>query len=188
MTSKILVMSASLRSGSFNSILATLAGNQLKRQGAIVTEVNLREYALPIFDAAIEAQGIPSAALALHEQFCGHDGIFIASPEYNAFPPPLLLNVLDWLSRVRHNEGGTAEAFERPAFALGSASPSPMGGYRGLVALRHKLELGLGANVLADMVAVPAAYDAFEADGSFKSGANHDKLTRVMARLLAATL
>lgn len=186
MSTKILVTSGSLRPGSSNTQLALLAARQLEAKGAAVTLVDLGDYALPIYDARIQAQGIPAPAAALHELFATHNGVFITSPEYNAFPSPLLLNALDWLSRVKHNEGGTVAAFGRPAFAIGAASPGGFGGYRGAVALRQKLELGLGAHVLPTMVCVSSAYQAFDADGNFVSKQNSDLLAKVASDLVLA--
>lgn len=166
MVAKILVFAGSARVGSFNGKLAQAAASRIEARGASTTRIELRGYPLPLYDSAIQDEGFPEPVVELHRLFSSHDGIFIASPEYNSFPSPLLLNVLDWVSRVRHYEGGTAEAFERPVFAIGSASPGPLGGYRGLTALRQKLELGLGATVMPAMVAVGTAHEALDADGN----------------------
>lgn len=158
------------------------------RSGALVTRLDFDEYPLPQFDARIEAAGIPEPALALHKKFSSHDGIFITSPEYNSFPPPLLLNVLDWLSRIRHYEGGMVEAFERPVFAISSASHGPLGGYRGLTVLRQKLELGLGAMVMPAMAAVGSAHEAVDADGNLKlNERNKMMLDKAISQLIATT-
>ncbi|MDF0491439.1 NAD(P)H-dependent oxidoreductase [Sphingomonas sp. H39-1-10] len=156
----ILVLAASLRTGSFNRQLADLVGRRLEEAGANVTRLEPGDYALPIYDADLENRaGVPSAALALHEQFRSHQGIFIASPEYNASASPLLINLLAWVSRVS-DHGGMAAAFGAPVFALGSASPGGFGGYRGLMALRNSLELQLGARVLPTMVSVSSVKSA----------------------------
>lgn len=184
---KILVFAGSVRQGSFNGKLAEAAAKSIEAQGASVTRLDLGEYPLSLYDAEIEAAGIPEPVLALHEQFSSHDGVFIASPEYNSFPSPLLLNVLDWLSRVRHYEGGMVEAFERPVYAISSASPGPLGGYRGLMALRQKLELGLGATVLPAMAAVGTAHEALDADGNLLlNDWNRAMLDKAVGQLIAA--
>ena len=67
---------------------------------------------MPLYAAEIEAEGVPDSVHSLYAQFATHEGIFIATPEYNAFPSSLLLNALDWMSRVRHHDGGMVEAFE----------------------------------------------------------------------------
>lgn len=183
---KILILSGSLRPDSSTTKLATLAARELEARGAAVTLPNLDDYALPVYDARIQDMGMPAAAEALHDLFRSHDGVFIATPEYNAFPSPLLLNTFDWVSRVKHFEGGTAAAFGRSPFAIGAVSPGAFGGYRGAVALRQKLELGLGAHVLPAMACVPHVYQAFDADGNFVAQQNTDLLSKVTSGLVAA--
>ena len=47
-------------------------------------------------------------------------------------------------------------------FAIGGASPGRAGGLRSLMALRQILELGCGALVIPEQVAVPSADSAFD--------------------------
>lgn len=185
-TTNILVLAASLRTGSFNRKLADLVGRRLEEAGANVTRLDPRDYALPIYDADLEKrEGVPTAALALHEQFRSHHGVFIASPEYNANASPLLVNILAWVSRVNEH-GGMAAAFGVPVFALGSASPGGFGGYRGLMALRNSLELQLGTRVLPTMVSVSTAHDAFDEAGDLKARFQSQMLARLVPQLIAA--
>lgn len=183
--SKILVLAGSLREGSYNQLLANAVVQALEQHSVQVASISLADYAMPIYDAAIEAEGIPETTVALHKIFAEHDGIFIVTPEYNSFPSPLLLNTLDWLSRVRHYEGGMQEAFERPVYAISAASPSPIGGYRALAALRQKLSLGLGALVIPAMAHIAAAYQAFDDAGGLV--AEHDRVAvaKVVEQMLA---
>jgi chromate reductase len=181
---KILVFSASLRKQSFNRRLSAVAASRLRAQSASVTELNLSEYLLPIYDAEIEERvGIPAAAKALHEQLRGHDAVFIASPEYNSSIPPLLANLLTWVSRVT-THGGMASAFGRPVFAIGSASPGGLGGYRSLMALRQMLEIGFFAKVIPAMVSVAAATEAFDAAGDLINVRSSEMLDHVVAELM----
>ncbi|EFH12401.1 NADPH-dependent FMN reductase [Pseudoroseomonas cervicalis] len=182
----ILVFAASLRAGSLNRQLAHSAAAALREQGAAVTLLDLKEYPLPIYDGDLEQSGgIPQPAQALHAQLAGHRGVFIASPEYNAGLTPLLVNALSWVSRVKE-AGGQGAAFGTPVYALGSASPGGFGGYRGLIALRHTLELGLGARVLPAMVAVPAAHQAFDATGALTAPGPLKALHQLAETLVAA--
>lgn len=185
MQTKIMVLSGSLRPGSFNSTLCEAFAREAENAGALVTRCSLANFAVPIYDAEIEEAGIPQAILDLHALFSAQNGIFIATPEYNSFPSPLILNALDWMSRVRHYEGGMEEAFETPLFAIGAASPSPVGGYRALTAFRQKLSLGLRAFVIPAMVAVAAAYKAFDETGNLVAEHDQKALRRVVQQLLA---
>jgi len=183
---RILVFSGSIRTGSFSVMLAALAGEALADAGAAVTALSLRDYPLSIYDGDREtADGVPELAQRLHGLFAGHGGIFIAAPEYNAGVTPLLKNTIDWISRVRDN-GGQAAAFGRPVFALGAASPGALGGYRGLIALRQSLELGLQARVLPQMATVPGAMQAFTAEGRLKDERTAGILRTVAGKLVDA--
>lgn len=183
---KLLVFAASLRAGSFNRQLAQNAAQEFTRQGAEVTLLDLKEYALPIYDGDLEQSGgIPLPARELHGVLRAHQGVFIASPEYNAGLTPLLVNLLSWVSRVKE-EGGQGAAFGTPVYALGSASPGGFGGYRGLIALRHTLELGLAAHVLPQMLSVPGAPQAFDAEGQLTAPGPRQMLEQLAAKLIAA--
>lgn len=82
----------------------------------------------------------------------------IASPEYNASMPGVLKNSIDWVSRF------SPQPFSERHGLLMSASPSMVGGNRGLWALRIPLE-HLGARVYPDMFSLAQAHRAFEGDG-----------------------
>jgi chromate reductase len=99
---KILVFAGSIRTGSFNARLAALAAKELALAGADVTRISLEDYPLPIYDGDDEAEsGVPDNAKKLKSMMAAHQGVFIASPEYNASVTPLLKNTIDWISRVR---------------------------------------------------------------------------------------
>jgi len=106
--------------------------------------------------------GQPANALALKQMIMAHHGVFIASPEYSASVTPLLKNAIDWVSRVRERGDPTYAAFKGRVFAIASASPGRAGGLRSLMALRQILELGCGAFVIPEQVAIPNADQAFD--------------------------
>ena len=183
MAARILVFAGSVRAGSHNQRLADLAARFLDECGASVTRLSLRDHPLPIYDGDDEAaHGLPENACRLHELFRTHQGVFIASPEYNAGVTPLLKNAIDWVSRVR-DKGGIAAAFGRPVFAIGAASPGGLGGYRGLLMLRQSLALGLGATVLPAMASVGNANEAFDHAGGLKNARAADSLKALTERL-----
>jgi chromate reductase, NAD(P)H dehydrogenase (quinone) len=160
---KILVMAGSLRTGSTNARLATLAAKELALAEAEVTRISLAEYPLPLFDADFATDaGPPRNAVRLKQTLTAHQGIFITSPEYSASVTPLLKNAIDWVSRVREHGEPYYAAFKGRVFALGSASPSSAGGLRSLIALRQILELGCGALVIPEQITVGRAEQAFD--------------------------
>ncbi|RYH27813.1 MAG: NADPH-dependent oxidoreductase, partial [Alcaligenaceae bacterium] len=125
---KFLAFSGSSRTGSFNVMLLRLATAEVVAAGGEVTTVDLRALALPIYDADLEAsEGVPPAVKALRAQMMAHDGLLIASPEYNGAMPALLKNVLDWCSRPVDGTDGLAP-YRGKTVALMAASLSPFGG------------------------------------------------------------
>ena len=160
---KILVIPGSLRTGSFNAKLAAVAAKELALAGAEVTRISLEDYPLPLFDADLAASsGLPPQAGQLKRMLMAHQGVFISSPEYSASVTPLLKNTIDWISRVRDPGEPTYAAFKSRVFAVGAAANSGNGGVRSLMALRQILELGCGALVIPEQIAVPRAEQAFD--------------------------
>jgi NAD(P)H-dependent FMN reductase len=115
---------------------------------------------------------------------CAHQGVFITSPEYNGSVPPTLKNAIDWVSQVRERGEPAYAAFRGRVFALGAASPESHGGVRGLMALRQILELGCGAMVLPEQIAVPQADDAFDELDNLSQATLANQLRAQLARLV----
>ena len=160
---RILVIPGSLRAKSYNVRLAALASKQLTLADADVTRISLVDYPLPIYDAdTAEESGPPHNAFRLKQLMSAHQGIFIASPEYNASLTPLIKNTIDWISVVRERGEPPLAAYQNRVFALGGASPRRSGASHSLLALRQVLAVGCGALVLAEQVTVPNAEHAFD--------------------------
>jgi NAD(P)H-dependent FMN reductase len=162
---KILVIPGSLRTGSHNARLAALATKELALAEAEVTRISLADYPLPLFDADLVAEsGLPAAAVQLKRMVMAHQGVFITSPEYSASVTPLVKNTIDWISRGGARDRGEQNytAFKGRVFAIGAASSGSGGGMRSLMALRQILELGCGALVIPEQIAVPRADQAFD--------------------------
>lgn len=185
LTPKILIIPGSLRAGSNNARLAALAAKELALLGAEVTRISLEDYRLPLFDAdLVTTSGLPPAAVQLKRMLAAHQGIFITSPEYTASVTPLLKNTIDWISRVRDPGEPPYAAFKGRVFAIGSAASGGQGGLRSLMALRQILELGCGALVIPEQVAVPRADQAFDEMDNLKDAALATALKAAMRRLI----
>jgi len=181
---KILVFAGSIRTGSFNARLAAIAAKEIARAEAEVTRISLLDFPLPLYDGDHEARsGAPENAVKLERMFCAHQGIFIASPEYNASITPLLKNTIDWISRVRENKEPPLSAYRNRVFALGAASNGTYGGMRSIMALRQSLELGCGALVIPEQIAVREASHAFDENDELK-----DERSAALLRTLARRL
>ena len=189
---KILVLPGSTRTLSHNVKLAALAAKELTLIDADVTRISLADYPLPLYEGDLESKaGQPANALRLKQMIMSHHGVFIASPEYSASVTPILKNAIDWVSRVRERGDPTYAAFKGRVFAISSASPGRSGGLRSLMALRQILELGCGALVIPEQVAIQQADHAFdEMDNIIDTAAANlfrTQLVRLveMARLLS---
>jgi len=165
-TSKILVLPGSVRSGSFNVRLAAVAALELADKGADVTRVSLEDYPLPILGQDFERTGgIPDNAMKLGRMIALHAGILICSPEYNSSIPPLLKNAIDWVSRIRSDGGKPFRPWKDRTVALAAASDGRFGGMRCLTHLRSVM-MSVGAQVVTEQVSLAGASKAFAQDGS----------------------
>ena len=166
MPATILAFSGSSRAGSLNKTVLALAIEGARAAGATVTELDLRDLNLPLYDGDLEAaSGLPEGARRFKALLQSHAGLLIASPEYNSLPTPLLVNALDWASR-REPTDPPAPIFKGKVVAFVAASPGGLGGTRALPALRNSL-MNQQALVLPGELAVPAADKALGPDGRF---------------------
>ena len=184
---RILVVPGSTRAGSHNTRLAAVAMKEFALAGVDVSRISLADFALPIYDADLEAQsGVPKAALDLKRLIGTHQGVLIVSPEYNASVPALLKNAIDWVSRVRERNEAPLAVFHDRAFAIAAASETKFGGTRALIALRQILTLGCGANVIPRQLALSAADHAFDDDDRLKDPRDAEALRAMVRQLIDA--
>jgi len=168
MTIKILALSGSSRAGSLNQMLLDVAVIGARTAGATVNTIRLRDFPLPIYDAELEVEdGMPPYAERLQELFTGHEGLLIATPEYNGGYSALLKNAIDWISRPRADGSMGMAAFARKVSAVISASPGPLGGVRSQIALKLVLDK-LGVTVIPQSFALGFAHQAFDASGTLR--------------------
>jgi chromate reductase, NAD(P)H dehydrogenase (quinone) len=186
-TLRLLFLAGSAREASMNKRLARHGANVAHVTGIASTFAHLGDYPMPLYDGDLETRdGVPDNARKLLALMQAHSGIFIASPEYNASFSPLLKNALDWISRVKDDAGVSGQVFRTRVFAIGSASPGGLGGMRGLMQLRHVLELGLGALVLPEQIAVPRAMTVLNDEGHLSDKTTATQFEAVIQRLATA--
>jgi NAD(P)H-dependent FMN reductase len=167
----ILAFAASLRAGSLNQRLIELAASFARQAGADVDLADFHSFSMPPYDGDLEATGLPVGAAALQRALERSDAVMIATPEYNYSISGVLKNAIDWVSRAR------PMPWRGKSIYLLSASPSLVGGVRGLWHTRVPLE-GCGALVFPDMFALAAAQDAFDAQGQLRDPALAERLRR----------
>ena len=156
---KVFVLGASLRAESLNRKLAALAARVAEQNGATVDHASMRDFDVPSYDGDAEkASGIPTGAQELRRRLLDCDAFIVSSPEYNGSMPGVFKNLIDWTSRFR------PQPFDGKHGLLMSASPSMIGGNRGLWALRMPFE-HLGARIYPDMFSLAQAHKALADDG-----------------------
>ena len=183
---RVLVISGSARHGSLNQRLAAVAARELEQGGAVVTPVDLRALSLPIYDADIEALGMPEGARTLRRLFAENEALLLVSPEYNGFPTPLLINALDWASRPVAEDGlpsGPA-AMSGTVAGLLSASPGAFGGLRSLLFTRQFLQMNLGMLIVPEQFGLGLAENAFDPAGALVDAKAHAAVLKVVQSVL----
>jgi len=165
---KILVFAGSVRSGAFSGRTADVAQKELAMQGAEVTRISLGDYPLPIMDEDLEKEkGVPENAVTLGRLIAAHDGLLIATPEYNGSLPPLLKNTIDWVSRVRRDGGRSVRPLAGKVVGLCSSSNGHFAGIRCINHLRAVL-VRCQMEVVTPECSVPEGGNAFGDDGHFR--------------------
>lgn len=186
MTIKILAFAGSTRTASFNKKLVKVAAEGARMAGATITNLDLRDLPLPLFDEDLEThEGLPDNAKKLKALFIDHHGFLIASPEYNSSITAVLKNAIDWASRPAPGEAPLA-CFDSKVASIMSASPGALGGLRGLVHLRSLLG-NIRVIVMPGQIAVPKAHEAFDVNGSIvdpNQRASVEKLGENLAHIL----
>jgi NAD(P)H-dependent FMN reductase len=175
--STLLVLSGSLRQGSYNTALARAA---IACAPADCNAVLGSIRNVPLYDGDVEAVGIPDAVLALKEAFVAADGVLLVSPEYNNSIPGTFKNAIDWLSRPPKD---APRIFRGRPFGLIGATPG-MGGTRLAQAAWLPVLRTLGAHLWSGApLYVAEAGKVFDAEGALVDAKVKELLTRYMQGL-----
>lgn len=159
---KALAISGSLRTESYNRKALQVAKKIAADLGAEVTELDLRELNLPIYDKDIQDQGLPEPVQKLKSSIEAADVLLIASPEYNYSISGALKNAIDWASR------GEKDSLNGKIAAIFGASTGRFGTLRAQLHLRQILA-SVNVFILPQpQVFISRAGEAFNPDGSFR--------------------
>jgi NAD(P)H-dependent FMN reductase len=174
---RILAFAGSARRESFNKKLLAAVVEATRAAGAEVTVVDLNDLPMPLYHGDLEdEQGMPENAKKLVALIGSHQGLLIASPEYNSQMTPLLKNTIDWTTR------GDENPLIGKVAAVVSASPGHFGAIRSMT-LARALLTHLGCIVVPAQCILPNADEAFDERGQLK-----DERIRKNARHVAAEL
>jgi chromate reductase, NAD(P)H dehydrogenase (quinone) len=154
-----LTLSGSIRKGSYNRVLQQHMGRALTAAGVAVTELDLADFPMPIFNEDLEADSVPEAAVTLAEMWRSHDIVFIATPEYNGGVSPLIVNTITWISRQRPSP------FRHAVFGIGGVSSGKYGTIWSLSHLRDSLSK-VGALVVPTLLGIGPAEEALDEAGN----------------------
>ena len=172
---KIIALSGSSRVKSWNKKLVGIAADGARSAGAEVTNINLADFPMPLYNGDLEEkQGLPNAVQDLKSLMIKCDGFLIASPEYNGGYSAVLKNAIDWISRPVAGEE-RLRAFAGKKAVIMSASPGALGGVRGLTQLRQILT-NIQMLVLPDQASIPGAHNAFKDDGALSEESQHQRV------------
>ena len=160
---KILAFAGSLRQHSFNKRVLKTAIKGAEEAGAEVTYIDLCDYPMPIYNPDDqEENGMDENALRFQGLLAEHDGLLIASPEYNGSVSAALKNAIDWASR-QNEQYSKSDVFPGKVAAMITASPGSFGGVRSLAHLRGVLT-SVGVIVLPAEIAVSFSNKMFNGD------------------------
>ncbi len=168
---KIVALVGSIRKESYNVKLATYI--QKKYQDQFDLEIlNLRE--LPMYDQDIE-NNPPAAVTEFKGKVASADAVLWITPEYNGTVPGVLVNAIDWLSRVDKVMIG------KPSWIMG-ASMGNLGTVKAQLHLRDILfSPGVSSPLLpGNEVYVGAVHEKFDQDGNLTDQATVQFLDKVV--------
>jgi len=157
---RALTLCGSLRRDSINEVLRRHISAELRAAGVEVTDLDLAEFEMPLFNQDIEDAGqSPDGARRLAEMFRTYDIVLIISPEYNGGVTPLIANLVAWVSREKPNP------FKHAIFGIGGLSD---GKYATLFALSHLRDSlsKVGALVVPTLLGVGPYPDVFDPEGN----------------------
>jgi NAD(P)H-dependent FMN reductase len=131
----------------------------------------------PLYNADIEAEGIPAPVIILKDAIAAADGLLMVTPEYNNGVPGVFKNAIDWLSRpgsdIKRVFGG------RPVAMIG-ASPGNFGTILSQNAWLPTLRT-LGAELwTGGRLMVSKAGESFDEEGNLIDEGVRAKLTHLL--------
>jgi chromate reductase len=174
---KILAVSGSLRTGSYNTSLLRAAIDAAPEG----VEIELFDPAgiaeLPLYDEDLDEGDVPESVRRLRDAWEDADAILFATPEYNGSVPGGLKNAVDWASRPKAHA-----ALANKTVSVIGASTGQFGAMWAQADLRKILGVA-GARVVGDEVPVTRAQQKFDNEGRLLDGELHEVLRLALTTL-----
>jgi NAD(P)H-dependent FMN reductase len=155
MSTSILVLVGSLRTGSTNRQLAEAAIEVAPDSVDLTIYEGLAD--IPFYNEDIDVEGsVPASAAAFRDALAAADAVLVVTPEHNGTIPAVLKNAIDWASRPF----GASPISGKPIAAIGSAY-GQFGGVWAQDEARKALTIA-GASVLEEIkLAIPGSVVRF---------------------------
>jgi chromate reductase len=173
---KLVAFCGSLRRASLNRIALAAFAERLPA-GTSLSTIEIGDW--PLYDADVQAKGVPAAVEAAQQAMLAADGIVLASPEYNYSISGVLKNAIDWLSRT------TPQPFAGKPIALFGASMGLLGTARAQYHLRQMMVFLDGRPLNKPEVMIAQAHTKV-ADGKLTDEATGKLLADLGAALVLA--
>jgi len=171
----LLLLSGSLRKGSYNRMLLAQAAEAFGPANVIEGDLDL-----PLYNGDLEeAEGVPEKVQTLAAQIRETDALVIGAPEYNKGITGVLKNAIDWVSRVPGN------AFKDKPTVVISASAGRTGGETAQFMTMSCLTQMQARLVPGTAVLIAGAMNAFDEDGQLKDETSQKLLAKRMETLRA---
>src|SRR6056297_2251144 len=172
---KLLILSGSLRKGSYNRMLLKLAAEAFGPTDVIEGDLDL-----PLYNGDLEeTEGVPEKVQTLAAQIKDADAVVVGSPEYNKGITGVLKNGLDWISRL---PGWPLKG--KPTVVV-SASAGRTGGETAQFMTLSCLTQQQARLIPGTAVLIAGAMNAFDDDGRLKDETSQKLLTERMEGLRA---
>jgi chromate reductase, NAD(P)H dehydrogenase (quinone) len=173
---KILGISGSLRTGSYNKAIILKASELLPEN----VEMSFHDlHQLPLYDDILAAENPPQSVLAFRQAIAQADGLLIASPEYNYTMTGVLKNALDWAAT-----NTISNILSNKTVAIMGASRTVFGTVRAQNHLRQVLH-AVNANVIRKPeVYIRRAQDLIMNDGDINDEKTVSKIKELVDALI----
>ncbi len=177
MTASIHVVgfSGSLRTGSYNSALLR-AAVEMAPAGMHIDIISLAD--IPLYNADVEAQGMPASVQTFRERLASADALLIATPEYNFSIPGVLKNALDWASR-----GPDSPLNHKPLAIMGAGGR--FGTLRAQLHLRQIVQHNNMYPLNNPQITVTRAWESFDPEGRLTDERSREALQSLLSELVA---